>query len=223
MLTASRSFAPASTKTQASPDAPPPHQRVNFEAASVAPNVRRLMTSPTADSAWSAAAGVPAGAGSRPYIRADNAAGVYESGRREMHLSPFVRTPSGDEEEWKNPLATDDAAGRRYSYSYAGDPISPRMTLLHEAGHMADDLAGRSPEESRADNFAQAFDYLSRTARDTTGSGQRLEEIERNYPGTRQMVDMMLTRPVFREHPLQPKPQGVAGALKRMLATGLNR
>lgn len=194
-----QSFSPMSTRTPATPAAPPPHQRMNVEAGYVAPNVRRLLTSPTADSAWAAAGGKPSMIGSRPWgSDVESSAGTYNPTTGAMHLNPFVRPPGREdlEREWTNPMATEEN-GYVHGYTYAGEPNSPRMTLLHEAGHL------RSPDESRADAFAKAFDYLSKTGRDTTGAGRRLEEIERLYPGTKQMVGEMVGKRPFAQHPLK--------------------
>lgn len=153
--------------------------------------------------------------GSRPWgADVESSAGTYSPASGAMHLNPFVRPPGRDdlEKEWSDPSAVTN--GYAHGYTYAGEPSSPRMTLLHEAGHL------RGADESRADAFAKAFDYLSKTGRDTTGAGKRLEEIERLYPGTTQMVSEMVGKHPFSQHPLQPKPAGVAGMLRRMFETG---
>jgi hypothetical protein len=216
-----QSFAPTSTRTPATPATPPSHQRIKTEAEEgyyVAPNVRRLMTGPTADSAWAAAGSRPSLIGSRPWgPDVESSAGTYNQASGAMHLNPYVRPPGRNdlEQEWVDPMATYHSGGGVHGYTYRGDPQSPRMTLLHEAGHL------RGPDESRADVFAQAFDYLSKTGRDTTGAGKRLEEIERLYPGTRQMVGEMIGKHPFVQHPLQPRPTGTAEVLRRLLTTGL--
>lgn len=113
--------------------------------------------------------------------------------------------------------------GPSFGMTYYGEESSPRMTFLHEVGHHADHSRDNpAPDtEQWADRWRAAFEFLSNTARDTTGAGNKLQEIEAMMPGTRVLVDTMLERPIFREHPLNQRPiKTTDDALRRLFITG---
>jgi hypothetical protein len=163
---------------------------VNIDLAT-SENVRRMVTSPTADSLY-ALAGAPRSAG-EPRVPAT---ATYEPAIDRVAMDRGFTSP-----EMPN-----------YGANQTGEMYTPRMALAHELGHRYDWTKGQpSPalavREQEADAFAKAFDLLSKTGtpKDTSAIEQRLADIEQKYPGTRDMIGRMLQSEsqLFAGHPLQ--------------------
>lgn len=190
-----RSFAPEATA------APTRGQRPLSASVAVEQGtsdaVRRLLTSPTADSLY-ALSGAPARGGEVPWEELATTAGMYARSADKMMLNPYEAQPMVLEDGF-TPMGRyfTDPNALGHSVSRAGESRSPRMTLAHEAGHRYQHERGTMPSslsatEEDADAFARAFDFLSRMGTDATRNRAQLDSIERQYPGTRQKYEAFL-------------------------------
>lgn len=190
-----RSFAPEATA------APTRGQRPVSASVAIEPGtsdaVRKLLTSPTADSLY-ALAGVPARGGEVPWEELTTTAGMYARSADKMMLNPYEAQPMVLSDGF-TPMGRyfTDPNAPGHSVSRTDESWSPRMTLAHEAGHRYQYTKGTPPGslragEESADAFAKAFDLLSRMGPDATKNQAQLDAIERQYPGTRQLLEMFL-------------------------------
>lgn len=179
------------------------------------PDVSEIYRSLTADSLFRLAGGPPnsmhdkVGHGGEgtfwPFGRrmAVSPKNVYLDERgtgKQLRLRPSVSDPRQNDTDPKQYYPID------YSHSYSnrrGKPIDyqgPRDVLAHEVGHMAGE-----DNEHNADAWAEAFDFLSKTAdadpRDPDVQ-RRLLTLEDTYPNTIIFMKELLTNgsKVFRDH-----------------------